>query len=246
MLRPEAPEDIAWLRVEAAPALVRGLVVEKLRTAITRGRLSPGDRLVERTLCEQLHVSRPSLREALRQLESEGLVEIVPFKGPSVRIIGMQEAGELYDLRAGVEGLCARYFAERGSEAEIESYARALAELDRALRRGERQRIFSAKSAYYEAFTDGCHSASVKALAMQLIARLSYLWSTSLRFRGRVDQGIAEMQAILAAVRRSEPEAAFEAARTYVLHARSIGLAAMQASAAAGQRSATTTRRRHA
>ncbi|GAA4340121.1 GntR family transcriptional regulator [Pigmentiphaga soli] len=220
-----------WLKIDTAPAALRNLLVNKLRTAITQGRFSPGDRLVERSLCERLQVSRPSLREAFRQLEAEGLIEIIPYRGPVVRIIGVQEAGELYDLRAGVEALCAQYFAERGTPADIERFENALKTLTAALRRGDREAIFTAKDAYYEAFTDGCHSVPVKAAASQLIARLSYLWSTSLRISGRVDQGAEQMKAIAAAIRKRDPASAYEAARTYVLHARATGLEALRQSA---------------
>jgi DNA-binding GntR family transcriptional regulator len=221
-----------WLKIDAAPVTLRALIVQKLRTAITRGHFNPGDRLVERDLCERLDVSRASVREAFRQLEAEGLVEVVTYRGPVVRTISLQEAGELYDLRAGVEALCAQYFAERGTDAQAEALGRAADALGLALRRGDRDRIFEAKSTYYEVFTDGCHSASVKAMAMQLIARLSYLWSTSLQVAGRADQGAAELKAVVAAIRRRDPAGAHDAARTYVLHARETGLAAMAAAAA--------------
>jgi DNA-binding GntR family transcriptional regulator len=218
-----------WLKIDAAPVTLRALIVHKLRTAITRGQFNPGDRLIERDLCERLDVSRASVREAFRQLEAEGLVEVVTYRGPVVRTITLQEAGELYDLRAGVEALCARYFAERGTDAQAQALERAADALGVALRRGNRDRVFEAKSTYYEIFTDGCHSVSVKAIAMQLIARLSYLWSTSLQVAGRVDQGTAELKAVAAAIRRRDAAAAHEAALTYVLHARATGLAAMAA-----------------
>jgi DNA-binding GntR family transcriptional regulator len=227
-----APSTRDWLKIDAAPVTLRALIVQKLRTAITRGHFSPGDRLIERELCERLDVSRASVREAFRQLEAEGLVEVVTYRGPVVRTISQQEAGELYDLRAGVEALCAQYFAERGTDAEAQALERAADTLGVALRRGDRDRVFEAKSAYYDIFTDGCHSASVKAMAMQLIARLSYLWATSLQVAGRADQGTAELKAVAAAIRRRDPPAAHEAARTYVMHARATGLAAMQARAA--------------
>ncbi|MBA2963527.1 MULTISPECIES: GntR family transcriptional regulator [Ramlibacter] len=221
-----------WLKIDDGPVTLRALIVQKLRMAITRGHFSPGDRLIERELCERLDVSRASVREAFRQLEAEGLVEVVTYRGPVVRTISQQEAGELYDLRAGVEALCARYFAERGTDAETLALERAAEALGVALRRGDRERVFEAKSTYYEIFTDGCHSASVKATAMQLIARLSYLWSTSLQVAGRADQGSAELKAVAGAIRQRDPAAAEEAARTYVMHARATGLAAMAAQAA--------------
>ena len=69
------------LRIEDVPT-VRSMVAQKLREAIMSGKLKPGQRLVERELCEMTGVSRPSIREALRLLEADGLVTTVPHRGP--------------------------------------------------------------------------------------------------------------------------------------------------------------------
>ncbi len=72
----------------------------RLRSAIGSGLFKPGQRLIERELCEQVGVGRTSIREALRQLEAEGLVTTIPHRGPIVSTISVEEAEQLYDLRA--------------------------------------------------------------------------------------------------------------------------------------------------
>ncbi len=74
-------------KVNRNPVTLREIVLDKLRAAIMNFHLLPGDRLVERDLCDRLGVSRTSVREALRHLESEGLVEFADAKGPRVAII---------------------------------------------------------------------------------------------------------------------------------------------------------------
>jgi len=74
--------------------------LDELRQSIILGRLNPGERLVERELIAMMGVSRTVIREALRQLESEGLVAIIPNKGPVVRTLTLEEARELYAIRA--------------------------------------------------------------------------------------------------------------------------------------------------
>ena len=74
--------DASALRVQRSSETVRERTVDSLRTAILSQFFKPRDRLVERELCELTGVSRTSVREALRQLESEGLVEMVPQRGP--------------------------------------------------------------------------------------------------------------------------------------------------------------------
>jgi DNA-binding GntR family transcriptional regulator len=88
------------------PNTLRRQVENALREAIMSGRFHPGQRLIERELCENLGVSRTSIREALRQLEAEKLICIVPHKGPTVASISLKEAEELYALRSVLEGFC--------------------------------------------------------------------------------------------------------------------------------------------
>ena len=93
------------LRIEDVPT-VRSMVAQKLREAIMSGTLKPGQRLIERELCEMTGVSRPSIREALRLLEADGLVNTVPHRGPVVSTISLEEAKQLYAARAVLEGIC--------------------------------------------------------------------------------------------------------------------------------------------
>jgi DNA-binding GntR family transcriptional regulator len=216
-----------WMRVDKSPAPLRAQVVSKLRMAITEGLFKPGERLVERNLCERLEVSRPSIREAIRQLEAEGLIEVVPNRGPVVRALTSDEAAELFDMCAAMEGLCARYFAERGTAEDIAHLAAQRDALEAAFGSGDRDRIRRAKHLYYEAFVAGCHSEPIQTCVRQLNARLSHLWSTSLRRPGRVAEGMNEMRRIIEAIKARDGDAAFAASHTYVQHASAVGRAAL-------------------
>src|ERR1700749_3730970 len=101
------PELQSTLRIEDVPT-VRSRVAQKLRAAIMSGSFRPGQRLVERELCEMTGVSRPSIREALRLLEADGMVNTVPHRGPVVSTISLEEARQLYDARAVLEGFAGR------------------------------------------------------------------------------------------------------------------------------------------
>src|SRR3954447_14533312 len=100
------------LRIADVPT-VRSRVGQKLREAIMAGVFKPGQRLVERELCEMTGVSRPSIREALRLLEAEGLVSIVAHRGPVVSTISVEEAEQLYAARALLEGFAGRECARK-------------------------------------------------------------------------------------------------------------------------------------
>src|SRR4029079_1598560 len=92
---------IESLRIET-PATLRELALDRLRSAIVAGTFEPGGRLVERTLCEQLGVSRSVIREVIRHLETEGLLE----EGKQAAIVGTldwDDAPEIYAIRALLE-----------------------------------------------------------------------------------------------------------------------------------------------
>lgn len=105
---------------------LRGEVVEILRDAIWHRALKPGERLNEQALADQLQVSRPPLREAIRVLEMEGLVDSIPRRGAFVRTLDGDDILEIYTARCALEGMAAELVIERASED-------ALAELQQRL-----------------------------------------------------------------------------------------------------------------
>lgn len=98
---------------------LRDVVFDNIRNAILDGTLSPGKRLMEIQLAEQLGVSRTPVREAIRKLELEGLVIMVPRKGAYVASISKKELLDILELRIGLEAMAARLAADRISDDEI-------------------------------------------------------------------------------------------------------------------------------
>ena len=115
------------------PVTIQAQTAGKLRDAILDGLFKPGEKLLEAELCRQMGVSRTSVREALRQLEAERLVTIIPNRGPSVTQLTWNEAEAIYDARELLEGESAARFAERATAAEVARAKAALADFDRAV-----------------------------------------------------------------------------------------------------------------
>lgn len=92
---------------------------ERIISEIRSGKLRPGDRLTETDLASQFKISRTPVREALRQLEADGLVAHTPRIGASIRILDHTEISELYDMRAVLEGTAARFAARAASDVEL-------------------------------------------------------------------------------------------------------------------------------
>jgi DNA-binding GntR family transcriptional regulator len=196
------------LRVTGQPTSLRHLVQDRLRAAIAWGRFRPGQRLVERELCELTGVGRTSIREALRQLEAEGMVVTVPHRGPVVSRILPDEAAQLYEARALLEGHAGRMFAERCSEADIVALGEALSQLETVANGGGRRELIEAKTKFYSVLTQGCRNDVVQRMLVLLHNRITLLRAISMSEPGRIDKSIEELRAIWrAAARRDGAEA---------------------------------------
>lgn len=105
-------------------------VAQTIEDAIAKGEIAPGSQIVESRLCEQINVSRGTLREALRLLQDRGLIEVVPHRGAIVSSLNAKKAQEIYTLRMLLEPYAVRLSMEQGAYTPM-----ALDELQRALRR---------------------------------------------------------------------------------------------------------------
>jgi DNA-binding GntR family transcriptional regulator len=95
-------------------------LVQLIKQQIIEGELNPGDRIVETKFAKDLGISQTPVREAIRQLSGEGVVVIVPNKGPMVRELNMQDVFEIYSLRAVYEGLAIRLAIRNASDQDIQ------------------------------------------------------------------------------------------------------------------------------
>ena len=98
---------------------LHGEILSRLRDFIVEGNLAGGERVPERQLCDMFGISRTPLREALKVLASEGLVDLLPNRGARVREVGARELAELFDVMGGLEALAGRLACERITPAEF-------------------------------------------------------------------------------------------------------------------------------
>ncbi len=166
---------------------IQNQVVRNLREAIISGIFQPGDPLVEADMCARLGVSRPSLREALRSLEAEKLLIIVPKKGSYIPSLTLDEAREIYETRALLEGEAVALFASRATEGAIAAMARALADFDLALEKGLLGEQIRATLEFYEQILSGCGHHTIQEMLNTLTARITFLRSKSMSLPGRAE-----------------------------------------------------------
>lgn len=199
-----------------SPKTVQQQVLEKLRSAISSGVFKPGDRLLEAELCNLLGVSRPSVREALRSLEAEKLVSLVPNKGPYIPVLPWEKASEIYGVRALLEGEAAALAACRSSAEGILIMRACLEEFRVAVESADALAQVSATTKFYAQLFKMCGNQTIEETVTGLLARINYMRMKSMSRPGRAPVSLQEMTAIVDAVEAQDAEGARRAAVDHV------------------------------
>ena len=212
------------LRVVRSLVSLKKQVVESLRTAIFNRRFSPGDRLIERELCEMLDVSRTLLREALSQLEAEGVVQIIPHRGPIVAVYSAEDAKSIYEVRAALEEMAGRCFVERATQNECKALETAFAEMKRSCTSKLGADHLTVKAKFYAALTTGAHNPVLVEMLRLIHGRVSMLRATTLAQPGRLAASLAELGNIVKTIKARDADAAARACRLHVENAGVIAI----------------------
>ncbi|WP_063733148.1 GntR family transcriptional regulator [Streptomyces sp. RTd22] len=190
--------------------------LERLREAILRGEMAPAQRLVENELAEQYGVTRASVRAALLDLTSDGLVERIRNRGSRVRVVTVEEAVEITECRMALEALCAAKAAEAATDAQLDE----LTELGKAMSKA----VADGDPVSYSELNHDLHARirgiSGQHTAVGLLERLNaqlvrHRFQLALR-PGRSQQSLSEHLDVVEAIRARDPHAAEEAVRAHL------------------------------
>ena len=220
-----APVDEA---MKPAASLHEGLLVA-LRDFIVEGSLADGARVPERALCERFNISRTPLREALKVLAAEGLIELLPNRGARIRQLSPEDVRELFDVMGGLEALAGRLACERISEAEIAEIERMHHEMYRFYLRREMHGYFHCNQAIHQMIVAAAGNAMLAATYAGLAGRIRRVrYSANLaKDRDRWGEAMREHEVILDALRR---RAGAELSEILFLHLRNKQKAAQASS----------------
>jgi GntR family transcriptional regulator, trigonelline degradation regulator len=196
-------------------APVRAQVVENLRSAIIAGQFEPGERLREKELCELTGTSRTSVREALRQLESEGLIEVIANVGPVVATVSAKIAKDIYQVRGQLEGLAGRLCAEHGTDAQIAKLEAIVAQYAASEPLGSEEQL-RLKGTFYDVLLAAADNDEITRMLTSLRARVTALRKTTLSHPGRFQATVRELQEIVAAIKARDPERTDRACHAHV------------------------------
>lgn len=212
------------LKVDRSAPTLRELTLEKLREAIFQGYFRPGDRLVERTLCDQLGVSRTVVREVLRHLETEGLVETLAHHGPIVARLDPASVEEIYEIRALLEAHAARACAENATDETVQQLREIRVVIEAAFVQSDFPRVLEYTERFYEAMFVGGGKTMTHQVVKSLNARINRLRAMTIAVPNRGAESNHEMNTMLDAIARRDGEGAAAAS---ILHTRRTAQIAM-------------------
>jgi GntR family transcriptional regulator, trigonelline degradation regulator len=204
------------LKVQRPTVTLRELALEKMRTAILEAHFQPGERLVERSLCEILGVSRTVVREVLRHLETEGLVASLPNQGPIVAVLDFATAAEIYEIRALLEGEAAMACAQLVDEAVVADLGACIDQIQLAFEAQDHQAVKALTTAFYERMFIAGKKHVAWEIVQSLTARINRLRALTIASDGRGRQAVDEMRQILVGIETGNGAGAREAAIAHV------------------------------
>jgi DNA-binding GntR family transcriptional regulator len=197
------------------PQVTSPLLIEEiarvLRELIVEGTLEPGRRLSERDLGGRMGVSRTPLREALRLLAGERLVEVLPRRGARVALLDTALIEDVYPVLSCIERLAVDLACRQVSDAALEDLAAMLARMKSARERRDKRRFFTLSREFHEAILDAAANATLREMHRQLSGQVRRARFVSLESASEWDEALREHRLILTALRNRNGAAAVEA-----------------------------------
>jgi DNA-binding GntR family transcriptional regulator len=200
---------------------------ERIRDMIVEGRLAAGEWINEAELCQQMQISRTPLREALKILAAEGLVELVPRRGAHVAQLSVREVVDLFEALSGVEGLAAELAAERISAADLDNLRRLQLRIEQTHRTKDRREYFRENQELHEAIVRSSGNSAIIEIHRRLIARVRRARYQAILSESRWAESVQEHAHILGAVESRNARRAGESMRQHVAHTGEVVRASM-------------------
>jgi len=198
---------------------LRELVCENIRQAIIDGTFSPGERLMEIQLADEMGVSRTPVREAIRKLELEGFVVMIPRRGTYVADISIKDITEIYEIRISLDILATGLAAERITDEELEKLNSYLIEIGRYVPTMDMDKIVELDSAFHDVLYKASRNERLVNIIGNLREQLTGIRGRSMSYPGRMVETMDEHRALLEAIAARDVERAQRAARVHIENA---------------------------
>jgi DNA-binding GntR family transcriptional regulator len=202
---------------------LREKILETIREAILKGTLKPGERVSEPDLAERFGISRTPIREAFRQLESEGYLQVVPRKGAVVASLSERDIEEFYAIKIILEGFAAKMAAENLTVKDIERLESINERLQKMADEGDVKKFFRVHNEFHEVFIKAAGNDKLYEMINQLVMKFKRLRLASLSQPGRMDGSVEEHRNMIQAFKNHDGDCADGVVR----HAATIGADAL-------------------
>jgi DNA-binding GntR family transcriptional regulator len=191
---------------------LRERIVESIRNAIVNGKLQPGTRIAEPELADKFGISRTPIREAFRQLESEGFISVVPRKGAIVASISPQDISNFYDLKMVLEGYAAHCSARVLTAADIAKMETVNRQMEAASHKKDLRRILALHNEFHDIFLRACGNEKLHAIVQNMVMQFQR-FRLILAMPGKIEGSIRQHKEIIEAFRKKDPDLAEELVR---------------------------------
>ena len=204
------------------PRVLRQEVLEALRSAILNNRIKPGSRLLEAEVATRMGVSRAPVREAIRQLEQEGLVEFFPHRGAVVIGLPEDEIDAIYELRAQIEARAIARACETATEADLQRLDSLIVDMQRALKARDIDEVAEIDLRFHGTIVELSGFSLLRHIWQSLDGLVRVRSYQALDRPGRaaayfLSGSIASNSILVDALRKRDPEHAASAARAHIL-----------------------------
>ena len=196
---------------------LRGRVFNRLREDILSGKYQTNEELREITIGVEMGVSRTPVREALRQLELEGLVKIVPNKGAVVTGISEKDIRDIYHIRSYLEGLCAKWACEHITLEQLEQLEETIYLSEFHARKKHMEQIVELDNKFHDIIYEACESKMLKHILSDYHHYVERVRKVSLADEGRATESNEEHTKILEAIRAKDGDLAERLAHEHII-----------------------------
>lgn len=195
---------------------LREVVCETLREAIRTGVLKPGDRLMEIQLSEELGVSRTPVREAIRKLELEGYVIMMPRRGTYVASLSIRDINEVFEIRTSLDSLASGLAAERITDEELRRLKRLLVLIGEYIEENDMDKIVETDMEFHDLLYQASRNTRLVGIIFNLREQLTRFRSTSMSYPGRLQETLEEHRRIVEAIADGDVKRAQKAAEDHM------------------------------
>lgn len=197
---------------------LRSQVFQTIREDILKGKYEENDELREATLGKELGVSRTPVREALRQLELEGLVNIIPNKGAYVTGISDKDVHDIYMIRSMLEGLCVRWATEHITKEQLDELDEIIVLSSYHLEKGNSEQLTELDGRYHQVLYDASQSRILDHVLSDFHKYVQRARGNSVKEAERAVKSIEEHKEILNAIREKDADRAEKLATLHIIH----------------------------